>query len=86
MKYYANVGSLKSNIWCHMIADDLGELHTMAAKIGLKRSWFQHKSNGTPHYDLTLAKRRLAIEKGAISIDWRTFAKKTQEMRELRKT
>jgi len=69
-----------------MIADDLGELHTMAAKIGLKRSWFQHKSNGTPHYDLTLAKRRLAIEKGAISIDWRTFAKKTQEMRELRKT
>jgi hypothetical protein len=27
--------------WCHMISTDLEELHEMARKIGLKRSYFQ---------------------------------------------
>lgn len=56
------------NQWCHMIADgDLTELHQMAARIGLKKSYFQHCS--IPHYDLTPAMRQRAIQNGAIAAD-----------------
>ena len=53
--------------WCHLTADSLDELHEFAAKIGLKRSWFQqHKL--MPHYDVVEAKRPIAIELGAVSL------------------
>lgn len=52
---------------CHMVADSLDELHEMAGKLGLKRSWFQGKK--LPHYDVSMSKRAQAIELGAISID-----------------
>ncbi len=48
----------------HMMADTLEELHDMAQIIGLKREWFQDKRY--PHYDVSKAKRREAIEHGAI--------------------
>lgn len=56
--------------WCHMMVDTpgpegLSELHAFAAKIGLKRSWFQSKNARSPHYDLTPAKRSAAIAFGA---------------------
>jgi len=56
--------------WCHMAAgkaDDLAELHRLAVQIGLKREWFQ-AGGLTPHYDLVPAKRRLAIEAGAVEV------------------
>lgn len=40
-----------------MVADTLEELHTYAAKIGLKRSYFEGVKKGHPHYDLTKGKR-----------------------------
>lgn len=52
---------------CHMLADSVDELHAMAARIGIKRKWFQN--HGTPHYDICQAKKRLAIEAGAIECD-----------------
>lgn len=52
---------------CHMMADTLEELHAMADVIGVKRKWFQNKR--TPHYDICLAKRALALKSGAIEID-----------------
>lgn len=54
---------------CHMFTDavDLTELHDMAVKIGMKRSWFQNKS-GRPHYDLTPARRKAAIALGAVKV------------------
>ena len=55
---------------CHMVADTLEELHEMAAKIGLKRSWYQRSPpHSTPHYDLTEAKRKQAIKAGAIPVE-----------------
>lgn len=50
--------------WCHMMTDQdsLDELHAMAARIGLKRSWFQVKSS--PHYDLRPRQRSKAIALG----------------------
>jgi hypothetical protein len=50
-----------------MVADDINELHEMANKIGLKRSWFQDGSSH-PHYDICLSKKQLAISFGAKAI------------------
>lgn len=51
--------------WCHLTADTVEELHAFAAKLGLKRAWFQDKE-GRPHYDLTPGKRWQALRLGAI--------------------
>lgn len=51
----------------HMLANDLDALHAMAAKIGLRRSWFQGNSTFA-HYDLTASKCRLALAAGAVEI------------------
>lgn len=56
-------------IMCHMLGDSVEELHTMADKIGIKRKWFQHKPGGTPHYDICLSKKALAIGFGAVEVD-----------------
>lgn len=59
------VGTRTGHKWCHMWADTEEELHKMADKIGLKRSWFQNRER-FPHYDLVPSKRRLALINGAI--------------------
>lgn len=56
---------------CHMFCDgNSEELHALAARIGLRRSWFQnqHKNPRLHHYDLTVGKRRLALDNGAKEI------------------
>lgn len=50
---------------CHMYADTLEELHTMANAIGMKRAWFQDKP-GFPHYDLVASRRKRAVALGAV--------------------
>ncbi len=56
----------------HLIADTNEELHAMAARLGLKRSWFQPSPSGC-HYDLTAKKRALAVALGVIELDDRPF-------------
>jgi hypothetical protein len=52
---------------CHLFADSLDELHAFAARIGMKREWFQgHSSLG--HYDLTANRRKQAVKLGAVEI------------------
>jgi hypothetical protein len=49
-----------------MLADTPGELHTMAARIGLKRQWYQSPDKASfPHYDLSLSRRAFALSAGA---------------------
>lgn len=68
---------------CHMFTDgSFEELHAIALKIGMKRSWFQ-ASASTPHYDLTPSRRAAALAAGAIEVDrrgaveiWRKLRKK----------
>lgn len=56
---------------CHLMCDgDLSELHALAARIGMKRQWFQQDSV-VPHYDLTEAKREQAVAIGAVELDRR---------------
>lgn len=58
-------------VMSHMVADDVGELHAMAQRLGLKRQWFQRSRNGTPHYDICQSKRALALSLGAVEINRR---------------
>jgi hypothetical protein len=73
MRLKATVGSLTAR-WSHLMAgpgDDVAELHAFAARIGLRRSWFQGPPKHHPHYDVTDTKRQQAIREGAKPITWR---------------
>lgn len=74
------VGARNGHMWCHMWADEPNcvELHDVAQKIGLKRAWFQGN-----HYDLTPARRALAVRAGAIEATSRYFARKLRGWRGL---
>ncbi len=67
----------------HLQADTPAELHAMAQRLGLKRSWFQSKP-GKPwhdHYDLTRSKRDRAVDLGAIPVTWREAARRNRTVR-----
>ncbi len=56
--------------WCHLLADDVDELHRFAARLGLHRISYQGPpKTASPHYDLTSFERRRAIAYGAIASD-----------------
>ena len=56
---------------CHMIADSTEELLAMADRIGVARKWIQHFGTHREHFDVSLAKRKLAVECGAIEVSQR---------------
>ena len=58
----------RGQFYCHMWADTLDELHVMADRIGLQRSWFQTKNARFPHYDLAPSKRAAALRHGAVVV------------------
>lgn len=57
-------------ILCHMVGDSEPELHAMADRIGLPRRYWDGD-----HYDICLAKRKLAVKAGAIEITKRQAAR-----------
>lgn len=63
----------------HMAADTEAELHAFAARIGLKRTWFQDKPSGA-HYDVTGGRRHAAIRAGAVEVSWRDMPGKVKAM------
>lgn len=55
----------------HLTTDGpLEELHAFAARIGMKREWFQNHRIA-PHYDLTPRRRAVAIKLGAVEVSMR---------------
>lgn len=67
---------------CHLFADSEDELHIFAAKLGLRREWYQdhHPNSAFHHYDITENKRREAIKLGAVAITWRQRAEMIQRI------
>jgi hypothetical protein len=70
------VDPLRDNGWklrghrtlnCHLFADSPEELHEFAARLGMKRAWFQDDRR-LPHYDLTPARRQEAVRLGAMEM------------------
>lgn len=60
----ARVGARNGHQWCHLFSDEqdpaFPALHAFAAKLGLRRAWFQGD-----HYDLTPSRRAAAVRAGA---------------------
>ncbi len=52
----------------HMMADTSEELHAMAARIGMKREWCQDEGTHREHYDVSLSRRKLAVDAGAVEV------------------
>lgn len=77
----ARVGNINGR-WSHLTADTRDELHAFAARLGLRRTWFQDLETKHPsprpgsfaaeswHYDVTDSKRRQAIRLGAVPVSW----------------
>lgn len=56
--------------WCHLLADDIDELHRFAREIGLHRISYQGPPRtANPHYDITGFERSRALARGAIASD-----------------
>lgn len=55
-------------VMCHMVADTSAELDAMVDRIGVARRWKQHAGTWREHYDISLSKRRLAVQAGAIEV------------------
>lgn len=64
LKQHGGVGFFKNRKSCHMWADNLVELHTMAMWIGMRSEWFQNDPR-LPHYDLVDTRRKKAVKLGA---------------------
>ena len=54
----------RGELWAHLLADTLDELHAFAALLGMPRRAFQDRASGA-HYDVTAAMRTRAIALGA---------------------
>ncbi len=71
--YIDDIQNYPSGRWCHMATDgDIEELHAFAARLGLKRMWFQ-QHRLVPHYDLRPSKAALAKELGAQQVSSKTL-------------
>jgi hypothetical protein len=55
----------RGQLWCHLVADSLDELHAFARRLGLQRNWF-HRTASYPHYDVTSTVRERALAIGAL--------------------
>lgn len=55
-------------ILCHMLADHPRELLDMARRIKLDVAWLRISRKGIPHFDICKAKRKLAVQQGALPL------------------
>lgn len=68
---------------CHMIADTLNELQYMAVtRLKLRRECMRLDRCGVGRYDLTLARRQIAVARGAIELSRKQFVLKLRELRQ----
>jgi hypothetical protein len=83
MMMQAKVGRVRANArWSHLMADTPEELHEFAQRLGLRREWAQHEDDlPMLHYDVTMTKRKLAIELGAVEITWREAGRRVVALR-----
>lgn len=56
---------------CRLAADTLDELHKFAARLGMRRAWFQPGNGRHPHYDLVKSRRDKAVALGALEVSGR---------------
>ena len=62
-------------VMCHMTADSTEELVAMARTIGVSERWIQRPGTWQEHFDISLGKRALAVQAGAIEVTGRELVK-----------
>ncbi len=69
--------------WSHLVADDEQELHEFAARLGMRRAWFQTRGSRPhhAHYDLPERARAEAVALGAVEISWRDLGRMLRDRR-----
>ena len=67
---------------CHLIADSVEELMEFGVSMGMREEWFQAKS--TPHFDLTVSGREVAVQNGAVELTQRELVQKLRQLRKKR--
>lgn len=60
---------------CHMIADSTEELLRMARLIGIDKKWIQKSGTTHEHFDVSVTKKKLALDQGAIPISTKKLGK-----------
>ena len=70
-------------IMCHMIADTREELFAMVDRIGVHRKWLQAPGTYREHFDISKAKRSLAVKAGAIELTSRELVRRMNRRREV---
>lgn len=63
-------------IMCHMIADTQKELFLMVNKIGVDVKWVQDQGTYSEHFDISLGKKKLALQEGAIEVSRKELVRK----------
>jgi hypothetical protein len=86
MRMPALVGHVQAR-WSHLTADTDEELHAFAARLGLRREWFQPNTRRPEanHYDVTDALRDEAIRLGAVAETIRDGARRRRAASEARR-
>lgn len=80
IREYGGSASFRWTRSCHMFADTVEELHTMAEAIGMRRAWFQNKPH-LPHYDLVESRRKRALQFGAREVSLKEMVEFMQARR-----
>lgn len=74
-----NGGRYVTGRWSHMFSDSSdAELHALASRVGLRRSWFQHADDPIQHrrhYDVVESRRAAAVAAGAVEITVREMGR-----------
>ena len=55
-------------LMCHMVADTRAELLGMVDTVGVQRKWIQQRGSAQEHFDISKAKRALAVKAGAAEV------------------
>lgn len=66
---------------CHMVADSHDELLEMATAIGVAHRWIQQAGTVYEHFDICLASRAKAVERGAVEVTQRELVSKIRRKR-----
>ena len=75
MVYVDNMNApFKRMIMCHLLADNSEELLTFIDKLGVDRKWIQNANTPYEHFDISLSKKKLAVELGAKEISFRELS------------
>ena len=63
-------------VMCHLAADTRDELLAMVDRIGVSRKWIQAAGTWREHFDISLTKRALAVEAGAVELSQKDLVRR----------